>query len=267
MAPRRYLEAVPEYGRPLIEAPGLLRVVARNPGPMTYHGTNTWLVEGKGGWIVIDPGPDDPYHRQAVLDVCDGRIGAILVTHAHEDHDGGSVALSHMADAPLHGGRFGTPLTDGAVLHGVQVIDTPGHTMDHACFDLGNGCLLAGDHIMGWSTSVVMRAPHGSMAAYLESLMKVRSGEYGRIFGAHGPAVTEPDSFIDGLLSARRRKIEQMHALLTTEWQTDMALAVRLYPDLANALRPAATEMTVAMLEQAEAAGRVVRGPEGWKIS
>lgn len=245
----------------------MLRVVARNPGPMTYHGTNTWLVEGSGGWIVIDPGPDDRDHQQAILDACDGRVCAILVTHGHEDHDGGSLALSRRAAAPLHGGKFGMTLIDGAVLQGLRVIRTPGHTMDHVCFALDERHLLAGDHIMGWSTSVVMRAPYGSMAAYLNSLMKVRSDEYRCVFSAHGPAISEPGLFIDGLLRARRRKIEQVHALLKTGWQSDFALSVQLYPDLPNPLRAAATEMTVAMLEQLEGEGRVVRGERGWKAS
>lgn len=264
---RLYQEAIPDYGVPLTEAAGLRRVVARNPGPMTGHGTNSWLVESEGGWVVVDPGPDDAMHRRALLDACDGRLRAILLTHHHKDHDGGTVALAAAAGAPVHGGHVGAPMTDGATLYGLRVVATPGHTMDHVCFDLGEGLLLSGDHVMGWSTSVVMAPPRGSMGAYLASLETLRRSAYRTLFSAHGAAITEPEPFLDGLLHGRRRKIEQAATALTPDWQSADVLCDRLYSALPEALRLAAMEMTLATMAELEAQGRAIGGDQGWKAA
>lgn len=264
MPPSRYLEATPEYGQPLTEAPGLVRVVARNPGPMTYHGTNTWLIEAEHGWIVVDPGPEDPHHQQAVLDACAGKIHTILVTHSHHDHEAGAQSLARLAEAPLYGGSHGQN-PDTLILPGISLVRTPGHTMDHVCVDAGDGRLLSGDHIMGWSTSVILRAPHGSMSAYLASLKETRARNDRTLFSAHGPPITEPESFISGLLKSRLNKIAQTLSALTPAPQPENQLLATLYRNLPQNLSRAAAEMLGSMLEELEARGEAIHEGAGWR--
>lgn len=261
---KRYREAVPEYDQPLTEASGLVRIVARNPGPMTYHGTNTWLVESKAGWVVVDPGPEDAVHQEAILKASNGRIHMIAVTHHHHDHEGGARTLALRSGAALYGGSGGRPLIDGQELAGLRVIATPGHTMDHVCFDLGERRLLAGDHIMGWSTSVVLRAPHGSMGLYLANLKKIRALNYKTIFSGHGPAITDPEPFIKSLIRTRETKIDQTLALLNQEWQTETALLSKVYSHLSGPLLRAAGEMLGSTLEELENRNLARRDPNGW---
>ncbi|NHN84049.1 MBL fold metallo-hydrolase [Acetobacter musti] len=259
------MKTPPEYGQALTEAPGLRRIVARNPGPMTYHGTNTWLIETGPGWLVVDPGPDDPDHHKAVLDACAGKIHTILVTHSHHDHEAGAQTLARLADAPLWGGTHGQN-PDTLTIPGLRLVRTPGHTMDHVCVDIGEGRLLTGDHIMGWSTSVILRAPHGSMSAYLTSLKDVRARSDATLFSAHGPAITEPESFLSGLLHTRLRKIAQTRDALTASPQTESELLTTLYKNLPQNLTRAASEMLGSMLEYLEAQEEAVHdGKRGWR--
>nr|WP_230975679.1 MBL fold metallo-hydrolase [Acetobacter garciniae] len=263
---RRYTEDAPEYGRLLRESRGVARIVAPNPGPMTYHGTNTWLVETDEGCVVIDPGPDDPAHQRAVLAGAGGQVRAIVVTHGHADHERGAPALARLADAPILGGSHGPALVDQSTVCGLRVIATPGHTMDHICLDIGENRLIAGDHIMGWSSSVVMRAPHGSMDAYLTSLKTIHEKHYALVLSGHGPPITEPHPFIEGLIRARQRRLAQIHAMLGPDWQSEATLLERIYKNLAAPLRPAATEVLGATLEALQTRGQAVRNADGaWR--
>ena len=169
-------EPEPEHFVPLPAAPGIRRIVAPNAGPMTHHGTNTWLVDSPDGLTVIDPGPDDPRHLAAIAAA--GPVARILLTHTHPDHLAGAPALRAATGAPIHawhrpwapGFTPDAGLQDGAQLAGLTAIHTPGHASDHLCFaQHGTGVLFSGDHVMSWSTSIVS-PPDGNMADYMASL-------------------------------------------------------------------------------------------------
>ncbi|MBO1360844.1 MBL fold metallo-hydrolase [Acetobacter sacchari] len=261
----KYLEPTPEYGRPIVESEGLTRIVARNPGPMTYHGTNTWLIDTPEGKVVLDPGPDDPEHLRAVLDACGGGTPAIFVTHWHHDHEAGAATLAQMSGATVYGGAHGLDV-DAFHTPGLRLVKTPGHSMDHVCLDIGGGRLLSGDHIMGWSTTVVPRSPHGDMRLYLDSLQSVLSAGYEAIFSAHGPTITEPEGFVQGLIRARQRKIQQTRGILTREWRSEEELRDELYGAMPDKLRRASAEMLGAMLDELELRGEAERGDRGWRV-
>src|SRR5271169_4297802 len=180
-----------EYGRLERVAPGIRRIVARNPSPFTFKGTGTYVV-GEGEVAVIDPGPDQGEHVAALLAGLAGeQVTHILVTHTHRDHSPAAKALQAATGAPTYGfgphagGRRGEPgieeggdwdfipdvaLKDGDAIVGAdwrfEVVHTPGHTSNHLCFALPEqGVLFSGDHVMGWSTSVIA-PPDGEMSAY-----------------------------------------------------------------------------------------------------
>src|SRR6266851_1645319 len=187
-----------EYGRLERIAPGIRRIVARNPGPFTFKGTGTYVV-GEGEVAVIDPGPELEEHIAALLaSLAEERVSHILVTHTHRDHSPAAKALKAATGAPTYGfgphaggqrGETGVEeggdwdfvpdvtLRDGDQVAGkgwcFEAVHTPGHTSNHLCFALPeSGILFSGDHVMGWSTSVIA-PPDGDMAAYLASLDKL----------------------------------------------------------------------------------------------
>src|SRR5262249_28918630 len=151
-------EPEPPRGTALPIAPGIARIVAPNPGPMTYHGTNTYLIEGADGTTVMDPGPDDAGHVNAILGATRGRVGAILLSHTHRDHAGAVRALRAASGAQVQAFHSGAdpsfapdiPLADGDAACGWTVLHTPGHAADHLCF-ARDGVLFSADHVMSWS--------------------------------------------------------------------------------------------------------------------
>jgi glyoxylase-like metal-dependent hydrolase (beta-lactamase superfamily II) len=151
--------------------PGIRRIVARNPSVMTYHGTNTYVVDDLHGTTVIDPGPADDAHLRETLQCISGKLARILITHAHGDHIGNAAALrratgapvySHLASDESHSPDF--RLADGDTVAGMVAVHTPGHAPDHLCYARGDGVLFSGDHVMSWSSTVV-GPPQGDMAA------------------------------------------------------------------------------------------------------
>jgi hydroxyacylglutathione hydrolase len=271
--------------------PGVRRLLCDNPGPYTFRGTNSWII-GRGRVAVLDPGPDDPAHRAAILAATRGeRIVAILVSHTHRDHSAGARALAHAADAPVIGfGRHATPpaegdeggdhnftpdrtLADGEAVEDAEwrltALHTPGHCATHLCFALAPaGVLFSADHVMGWSTSVVS-PPDGDMAAYLASLEKVARRPERLFLPGHGPPVPDPQRFTEALIAHRHaREARILEALASAGLATAAALVPPVYgPGLDPRLVGAAARSLLAHLQKLEAEGIVRREGEAWHLA
>jgi glyoxylase-like metal-dependent hydrolase (beta-lactamase superfamily II) len=254
-------EAPPPYGTAVSAAPGIRRIVAPNPGRMTYHGTNTWLLAGEDGTTIIDPGPDDPAHVQAILAQA-GPIARILLTHTHPDHAGAAAALREAGNAPVFGWHAPwlpgfTPdatLADGETIAGLTAIHTPGHASDHLCFAAPGGVLFSGDHVMSWSTSVVS-PPDGDMAAYMASLRRLIGRPESLFLCGHGPALQDPQKLLRALLVHRVARENAVLAALDTKPQSQAAITEKAYPGLDPALKPAAARNVLAHLQKLAAEG------------
>jgi glyoxylase-like metal-dependent hydrolase (beta-lactamase superfamily II) len=280
--------------------PGVRRVVAPNPSPMTFTGTATYLV-GDREAAVIDPGPDDPGHRAAILAALGpgARVRAILVTHSHRDHSAGAPALAAATGAPvLAFGRHGdgaeprmaalaaagldlgggegadrafapdATLADGETVGGqgwrLTAVHTPGHLSNHLAFALGDtGCLFTGDAVMGWATTLVS-PPDGDMARFMTTLARLRRGGWRRFLPGHGRPVEAPDAMLDWQIGHRRAREAQILAALADGPADAAGLARRIYVGLDPALLPAAARNVLAHLLALEAGGRVAaEGPLG----
>lgn len=274
-------EPVPAYGAVIEVHPLVRRIVAQNPGPMTCHGTSSWIV-GRGRVAVIDPGPDDPAHRRALLDALAGEaVSHVLVTHGHHDHSAGAPGFAAAVGAAVYG--FGRPdpartvamgaghppflpdeqLADDVVLEGpdwrMTAIHTPGHASDHLCFALEDtGLLFSGDHVMGWSTSMVS-PPDGDMAAYMASLRRLLARSDAIFLPGHGPAIADPRSHTEALLAHRLAREEGVLGALRGGAGTPATIVPILYPGLADALERAAERSVLAHLLKLAAEGRAVR--------
>ncbi|MFZ5609748.1 MAG: MBL fold metallo-hydrolase [Pseudomonadota bacterium] len=222
---RRYGDQA--YGQAAEVAPAVLRIIAPNPKPFTYRGTNSYVV-GDDPVVIIDPGPALTRHADAVMQAVDGRqVAAILVTHSHIDHSGGAFALRARTGAPVFG--FGAlpamPQSDAieadydfafAPTHqlqdrarltfnglGIEAIHTPGHFPNHLCFRLAGGDLIfSGDHVMGWSSTVIA-PPIGDMAQYMASLDKLLAHGARWLLPGHGPRIANPHKAIKALIAHR----------------------------------------------------------------
>jgi glyoxylase-like metal-dependent hydrolase (beta-lactamase superfamily II) len=271
-----------EYGRLEPVAPMIRRIVARNPSPFTFRGTGTYVI-GHGEVAVIDPGPDFPEHVEALLaGLGDERVTHILITHTHRDHSPAARTLKAATGAPTYGfgphagGKRGGPaveeggdwdfvpdirLGDGNKIAGrgwlLEAVHTPGHTSNHLCFALLDGsALFSGDHVMGWSTSVVA-PPDGDMAAYMASLDKLL-GRRDRIYWpTHGPAITEPQEHVRAFIAHRReREAGILNCLRSGIGRIDL-IVERLYVGLQPGLRNAAGRSVHAHLIDLVARGVV----------
>ena len=274
----RLTEPVPPYGVPIAEAEGVVRVVANNPGPMTYRGTNTWLVEHgpANAIVVIDPGPDDPDHVDAILRAARGRIDRILISHAHADHSGAAPALAAALDLPLEGHRtlfdlVALPgrrraLADGDEVAGLQVVHTPGHAAEHLCFARKAGAILfTADHVMGWSTSVVPPPPWGSAGDYLRSLRGLQARDDRIFLSGHGPPIRHPQDLLATLLSQRARRQRDVATLLAAIGPATVdQLVARLYPTLKPGLDRAARGNILGFLHKLADEGRAIREGDRW---
>jgi glyoxylase-like metal-dependent hydrolase (beta-lactamase superfamily II) len=254
-----------EYGRLEPVAPMIRRIVARNPSPFTFRGTGTYVV-GHGEVAVIDPGPDLAEHVEALLTGLSGeRVTDILITHTHRDHSPAAQALKTATGAPTYGfgphagGKRGdaaveeggdwdfvpdVTLKDGDRIAGngwrFEVVHTPGHTSNHLCFALlDSGVLFSGDHVMGWSTSVIA-PPDGDMAAYLASLDKLLDRRDAVYWPTHGPAITEPQQHVRAFIAHRREREAGILDCLRAGVGRIDAIVERLYVGLQPGLRRAA---------------------------
>ena len=262
-----------EYGKLEPVAPGVRRIVARNPGPFTFRGTGTYVV-GEGDVAVIDPGPDLEDHVSALLAGLTGeRVTHILITHTHRDHSPAAKAVKAATGArtygfgPHAGGRRGEAgseeggdwdfvpdvvVVDGEAIVGAkwrfEAVHTPGHTSNHLCFALPDaGILFSGDHVMGWSTSVIA-PPDGEMAAYMASLDKLLSRPDKVYWPTHGPAITEPVRHVRAFIAHRREREAGIVDCLKNGLETIDSLVERLYVGLAPSLRGAAGRSVLAHL-------------------
>ena len=264
-------EGVPDHTVAQLVAPGIRRLVAGNSGPMSYHGTNTYLLDWDGGVAVIDPGPDDAAHEGNILVQAGAPIRAILLTHGHHDHWGGLAALKRATGAPVYAWhrpfasevRPDVPLDDRASVGSLRAMHTPGHAPDHLCFLHPNGALLSGDVVMGWSTTVVGGAG-GDMADYFASLDRLLTTESSLYLPGHGPPVPDPHKFVAALRDHRRQREAAIVAALAPAPVTVAALTRALYPILEPALRPAAERNVRAHLDKLEAEGRAMPSDDGW---
>ena len=277
-----------EYGRCDELTPLIRRVTADNPGPFTFRGTGTYIV-GRGEVAVIDPGPDLPDHLQALLRALDGeRVSHILVTHHHADHSPLAQALSNATGAKVWGcavaGRAReadvkleagwdefTPdvsICGGGTLEGagwtIEALPTPGHTSNHICYALAEeNALFSGDHIMGWSTTVVT-PPDGDMGDYMRSLERVRERDFTTLWPTHGPPVRQVEPFIDAYIAHRREREAQILRELAAGETRIKAMVPRLYASTDPRLHPAAAHSVLAHMLQLVATGAVrADGPPG----
>ena len=262
-------EAEPVRLIPLAVRPGISRIVAPNPGPMTYHGTNTWLIDGEDGLTVIDPGPEDAAHLAAIRQA--GPVTRILLTHTHPDHLAGAPALQAATGAPILG--WGKPWAagfapDDALEHGQSIgaftaLHTPGHASDHLCFALPGGVLFSGDHVMSWSTSIVS-LPDGDMAAYMDSLRLLLERRDTLYLGGHGPPLQNPARLVRAMLLHRASRENAVMSALNQTPQTAEALVALLYGDLAAELLRPAARVVGAHLDKLGREGKAARLGEGW---
>ncbi|KPH60252.1 MBL fold metallo-hydrolase [Novosphingobium sp. ST904] len=273
-------------------APLVRRVLARNPSPFTYTGTQTYLVGDGADVAVIDPGPADPEHIEAILEaVGKARIAAICCTHTHRDHSPATVPLKALTGAPIVGCapltldddgpradaafdpdyRPDRVLADGETISGegwtLEAVATPGHTSNHLCFALPEtGAMFTGDHVMGWSTSVVS-PPDGDMTAYLASLQKLYEREQDAIyFPAHGPAVEKPRQLVRGMIGHRRQRERQILRQIEAGRETIAEMVPLMYKGVDERLWPAAGRSVLAHLLDLEKRNLVKRHEESWSL-
>jgi glyoxylase-like metal-dependent hydrolase (beta-lactamase superfamily II) len=266
--------------------PGIARVLAHNPSAFTYFGTQTYLI-GDGEVAVIDPGPDLPEHLDALEQAIAGRaVAAIMCTHTHRDHSPAARTLAEKAGAPIVGcaplaletvgpradasfdGDYAPDgvLADGeAIMIGgeaVTAVATPGHTSNHLCFSY-RGALFSGDHVMGWSTTVVV-PPDGDMAAYMQSLDKLRKRDDRVYYPAHGPAVTNPQQYARHLLGHRMQREKQILKLVGQRARDVPDIVAQAYPGLDPRLTVAAGGSVLAHLIDLERQKLVARRGDAW---
>jgi glyoxylase-like metal-dependent hydrolase (beta-lactamase superfamily II) len=266
--------------------PGVARVLAHNPSAFTYFGTQTYLI-GTSEVAVIDPGPDLPEHLDALESAIGGRrVVAIMCTHTHRDHSPASRPLADRTGAPIIGcaplaletvgpradasfdGDYAPDrvLDDGETVavdgKRITAVATPGHTSNHLCFAY-EGALLSGDHVMGWSTTVVV-PPDGDMAAYMASLDKLRQREDRVYYPAHGPAVTNPQQYVRHLMGHRMQREKQILKLVGEKPRAIPDVVANAYPGLDPRLTAAAGGSVFAHLLDLERRGLVERQGELW---
>ncbi|MBY3211848.1 MBL fold metallo-hydrolase [Rhizobium laguerreae] len=268
----------PAYGRAVPVAPGVERITAENPGPFTFFGTNSYIV-GSSSVAVIDPGPEDEAHFQALMAVLGGReVTHIVVSHTHRDHSPlakrlqaatGAVTVGqgpHRPARPLRAGEINPfsessdlsfvpdiALSDGQTLSGdgwaLTAVLTPGHTANHAAFALqGRDILFSGDHVMAWSTSIVA-PPDGSMADYMTSLDRLIERDDRLLLPGHGGPVTEPSTFLKALKAHRLRREQAVLARVQAGDRGIAEMVKVIYRDTDPKLHGAAALSVLAHIE------------------
>lgn len=282
------------YEETVALSPRVSRLLARNPGPFTFKGTGVYVV-GDRDIAVIDPGPDLPEHLDALRRAIAGkRVSHILVTHTHSDHSPAARPLKEWTGAPTYAfGPHGSGkvedggvrmeeggdmdfvpdvrVKDGDIVRGdgftFECVYTPGHTSNHMCFALKEEkALFTGDHIMGWSTTVVT-PPDGDMAQYMASVKKLIARDDEILYPTHGAPVTDPKPFLKAYLEHRVDRENQILACLRDGVNTIPAMVARMYADVDKRLHPAASRSVLAHLIQLVGEGRVTKAGERYGLS
>jgi glyoxylase-like metal-dependent hydrolase (beta-lactamase superfamily II) len=265
-----------DYGVAQEVAPGIRRIVASNPGPYTFLGTNSYVV-GKGEVAVIDPGPADERHLKAIAAAIKGeRLAYILVTHSHRDHCDGARGLQALAGGkiaafgptgtkrgagtPGLGDAFVDPcfvpdrkLADGDTVRGsnfaLDVLHMPGHAPDHLCFALvGKRTVFTGDHVMGWNTTVIA-PPEGNLADFLASLERLMQRHDKMFLPAHGGRIQTPQRVVRAYIMHRKWREQTILACLDEGICTIPRIVERLYGALDAGLKDAAALSVLAHLD------------------
>ena len=266
--------------------PGIARLLARNPSAFTYTGTQSYVV-GTENVAVIDPGPDLPAHIDALVAAIAGRsVAAIVCTHTHRDHSPAARPLAERTGAPIIGcaplaleavgpradasfdGDYvpDRVLADGDALDisGEQLIAvaTPGHTSNHLCL-AWRDALFTGDHVMGWSTTVVV-PPDGDMAAYMASLDRLRQRDDRIYYPAHGAPVTNPQQYVRHLMGHRMHRERQILKLIAEQPRDIPGIVANAYPGLDPRLTAAAGGSVLAHLLDLERRSLVEQQGDAW---
>lgn len=270
-------EAEPARGVALDVVPGIRRVVARNPSVMTYHGTNTYLIDGADGLTVLDPGPDDPVHVREVIAAAAGApIRRIVLSHTHHDHLGATAALQAATGAETWGFHRPAsaafvpdhPLREGDTVAGMTALHTPGHASDHLAFAravAGLGMVLfSADHVMSWSSSIV-NPPDGNMLAYYASLERLLDRDEVLYLPGHGPLLPEPRGLVVEMLAHRRKREAAILESLGAGAATVPDLAARLYAKQNPRLKLAAERNVLAHLLKLRAEARAFEQGDIWR--
>jgi glyoxylase-like metal-dependent hydrolase (beta-lactamase superfamily II) len=274
-----------EYGKVEQVSPLVRRVIANNPGPFTFTGTGVYII-GHGDVCVIDPGPDLNDHFEALKTILAGEtISHVLVTHSHMDHSPLAHPLARWAGCSvLASGEISKPgnsevrmeagddarfvpdaaLSDGTLIEGngwtIEAVATPGHTSGHVCYALlEENCLFSGDHIMGWSTTVIS-PPDGDMDDYLISLGKIAAREFGTIWPTHGPPITQPKPFVDAYIAHRLDREAQIVAQLQAGQTKIKEFVPIMYANVDARLWPAACHSVMAHMARLVKNGSVRAG-------
>lgn len=222
-------------------------MLADNPGPMTLTGTNTYLYGSDPCWV-IDPGPEDEKHIEAVRRAAGERGGLAggLLSHSHNDHSGGIELLgAEMAE-----------LTDGETHGGLTAVATPGHATDHFVFFTADGVCFSGDLILGWGSTYVP-PDGGSLAAYMDSLRLLQKREPSLICPGHGPFITDPAAKIQEYIEHRESRENGLIEAMARGERSRMALLEEVWSDVHEMLRPAANVVMEAHLQKLENEGRL----------
>jgi glyoxylase-like metal-dependent hydrolase (beta-lactamase superfamily II) len=277
----------PTYGAPVPVADGVERLTVNNPSPFTFYGTNSYIV-GRSSVAVIDPGPDDEAHYDAMMRALAGRrVSHIFVSHTHRDHSPlarrlknatGALTVAegpHRAARPLHEGEINPfaesadtefqpdiRIADGQTIEGdgwsLSAVHTPGHTANHSAFAFeGSGILFSADHVMAWATTIVA-PPDGSMADFMASVEKLLARDDRVFFPGHGGPVREPASFLRGLRTHRRMRERAVMERILAGDRLIADMVRSIYAKTDPKLHGAAALSVLAHLEDLIEKGRVV---------